>query len=385
MKQAHCPDQFESLTRSGVLTWLRENDESRLQSLWEQADAVRREYVGDAVHLRGLIEISNCCRRQCGYCGLRADNRGITRYRMTHQEIMSCVEQAVVFGYGTVVMQAGEDEGLEAQWLVELIRRIKGETKLAVTLSLGERADAELVAWREAGADRYLLRFETSDERLYRLIHPSLPGRRSDRFAILRTLRSLGYEVGSGVMLGIPGQSYESLVDDLRAFHELDLDMIGVGPYIAHPDTPLARRSRQLALPDGEQVPNTELLTYKAMALTRLLRPDANIPSTTALATLNTTSGRELGLARGANVVMPNLTPPAYRQLYKIYPAKACVSETAEACRLCLGHRIEAMNRHIGVGPGARSSSRPPGHAGKVGPRWISDHGPSQIECTAQD
>lgn len=357
MTRTVAPMQFESLTRSDVLAWLRENDESRLRMLWQRADALRRNHVGDAVHLRGLIEISNYCIRQCGYCGLRAGNREITRYRMTHDEIMSCVGQAVAYGYGTVVMQAGEDEGLTRDWVADVVRRIKTETPLAVTLSLGERDFDDLRSWREAGADRYLLRFETSDEKLYQMIHPSLPGRKSDRFAILRDLRDLGYEVGSGVMLGIPGQSYESLADDLWAFRELDLDMIGVGPYIGHPATPLARHAERLALPDAEQVPNTELMTYKAVALTRLMRPDANIPSTTALATLNTASGRERGLSRGANVVMPNLTPRRYRQLYEIYPAKACVSETADACRLCLRHRIEAMNRQVGLGPGSRRRS----------------------------
>lgn len=357
--------EFETPTRPEILRWLRETDEDRLGALWWQADEVRKAAVGNAVHLRGLIEISNYCVRQCGYCGLNARHTSLTRYRMREDEIIACARVAADYGYGTVVIQAGEDYGLSTEFISQVVRRIKAETPLAVTLSLGERPDEDLAAWRQAGADRYLLRFETSDARLYELIHPSLPERRSDRFAILRTLKDFGYQVGSGVMVGIPGQSYESLADDIRAFGQLDLDMIGIGPYISHPATSLAQTASCLALFEGDQVPNTELMVYKAVALARLMCPYANIPSTTALATLNRENGRELGLARGANVVMPNVTPVEYRQLYEIYPAKACITETANACRACLRARIEAMGRTVGSGPGgsrresAQTQNRP--------------------------
>ena len=277
---------------------------------------------------------------------------------MREEEILDCAAEAVAFGFGTVVLQAGEDYGLATESITRLVRCIKSTTLLAVTLSLGERPNEDLAAWRRAGADRYLLRFETSNPRLYELIHPSLPQRPSDRFAILRTLRELGYEVGSGVMVGIPGQSYASLADDIEAFRRLNLDMIGVGPYISHPATTLAELQPSMMLPPAEQVPNTEMMTYKTVALTRLVCPHANIPSTTALATINRATGRELGLSRGANVVMPNLTPMQYRRLYEIYPAKACITETADQCRTCLRHRIESLGRTVGVGPGA--SARPP-------------------------
>ena len=342
------------LDRDEILAWLREENPARLGSLWRRADTVRRRGVGDAVHLRGLIEISNYCIRQCGYCGLRAGNRTLERYRMRADEILACAHLARQYGYGTVVMQAGEDYGIETEWLTDVIRRIKAETNLAVTLSLGERPEADLLAWRGAGADRYLLRFETTDPELYRLIHPSLPARPSDRLAILRVLRELGYEVGSGVMIGIPGQRFESLADDIDTFRALDLDMVGVGPYISHPATPLGQGEWLRALPEDEQVPNTELMVYKVVALTRLVCPEANIPSTTALATINRKSGRELGLARGANVVMPNLTPPEYREKYEIYPGKACINETAQACGVCLRQRIEILGRHVGSGAGGR-------------------------------
>ncbi len=271
---------------------------------------------------------------------------------------MACVRQAVAFGYGTVVLQSGEDPGVTKDWLADLVRQIKTQTPLAVTLSVGERSDEEFMAWREAGADRYLLRFETSNRALYERLHPPRPGSTSDRLAILGRLRRLGYEVGSGVMIGIPGQSYKDLARDIVLFGELDLDMIGVGPYLVHPDTPLGDPSFRPVLPERDQAPADELTAYKVIALTRLVCPRANIPSTTALATLNRRTGRELGLVRGANVVMPNLTPPQYRVLYEIYPNKACIRDTADGCHACLQERIASLGRSIGAGPGGSASYR---------------------------
>jgi biotin synthase len=340
------------MTKEELLAWLKTEDEDRLAELWRQADEVRRRSVGEEVHLRGLVEVSNFCARDCGYCGIRSSHGNIRRYRMTASEIMDCAHLAQKFRYGTVVLQAGEDYGIEKEWLSELIRRIKGETALAITLSLGERDEDELVAWRRAGADRYLLRFETSNRRLYDRIHPPLPGERSDRFAILRRLREIGYEVGSGIMVGIPGQSYEDLANDIVLFRELDIDMIGIGPYIPHPETPLGRAGERPSAAPGAQVPATELMTCKAVALTRLTCPLINIPSTTALATVNRVSGREHGLSRGANIVMPNLTPRRYRELYEIYPAKASCDENADESNARICSRILAMGRTIGTGPG---------------------------------
>ncbi len=345
---------FAKLSLDDIECWLRETNETRLETLWTAADEVRRNTVGDEVHLRGLIEISNCCLRNCAYCGLRVDNNKVQRYRMGKDEILACAHQAKEFGYGTTVLQAGEDHGITRDWMADVIRAIKTETGLAVTLSLGERSEDDLIAWREAGADRYLLRFETSNRELYARIHPPAKGKTvSDRPAILRTLQRLGYEAGSGVMIGIPGQSYASLAEDIALFRELDLDMIGVGPFIAHPDTPLGANTLPSA-PEDEQVPNTELMTYKVVALTRLACPEANLPSTTALATLNLANGRELGLLRGANILMPNLTPPEYRVLYEIYPAKACIQETARDCNTCMSARIRSIGRVPGAGHGGR-------------------------------
>lgn len=351
---------FLNMDAGRIESWLREDDPERLETLWSAADAARKAHVGDEVHLRGLIEISNHCIRTCAYCGLRADNRHIQRYRMDADEILFCARQARQFGYGTVVLQSGEDYGITREWLVDIIHQIKRETGLAITLSLGERPDQDLAAWREAGADRYLLRFETSDRALYERIHPPSHGQTvSDRIAMLRRLKELGYEAGSGIMIGIPGQTFLSAALDIVLFRELDLDMIGVGPFIAHPATPLGRQELKPA-PDGEQVPNTEEMTYKVLALARLACPEANLPSTTALATLNLARGRELGLNRGANVVMPNLTPLQYRALYEIYPAKACIQENAGDCHVCMKGRIRGIGRVPGSGPGGRKRRAAP-------------------------
>jgi biotin synthase len=344
------------MDREEILSWLCEEDESQLELLWDEADRLRHERVGDAVHLRGLIEISSYCRRDCHYCGIRG-SRQIERYRMTEEEVMDAARLAVELEYGTVVLQSGEDPGLGREFVSRLVRRIKAETPLAVTLSLGERSLDELAEWREAGADRYLLKHETSDPALFRRIHPDCGSEVSDRIALLRAVKRMGYEAGSGVMVGIPGQTFESLADDIMLFRDLDLEMIGCGPFVAHPDTPLGQQPP--AAPAGEQVPATDTMTTKVVALTRICCPDANIPSTTALATVNKRKGRELGLSRGANVWMPNLTPLRYRQLYEIYPGKAAVIDTAQEFHANLLATLERMGRTPGKGPGNRK--RAPG------------------------
>jgi biotin synthase len=349
------------LTKAEILSWLREQRPAQLRELYERADSIRREHVGDAVHLRGLIEISNHCERECMYCGLRKSNRNLTRYRMTQEEIFDCARTAQRLGYGTVVMQAGEDDALTVDWIFQIVSRVKLETGLAVTLSLGERSAEELRRWRAAGADRYLLRFETSDLDLFRTIHPAR-AEALTRVSLLRELRQLGYEAGGGIMVGIPGQSFESIGDDVLMFQELDLDMIGIGPYIPHPATPLGSGKLRPPVGDIDQVPNTEQMVLKAVALARIACPTANIPSTTALATIDKENGRKLGLTVGANVVMPNLTPKKYRRLYEIYPAKACADEDAATCNECLRGQLRSIGRRFGVGPGGRERTgvRPP-------------------------
>jgi biotin synthase len=339
------------LTHQEILDWLKEADPEKLERLFAQADEVRRDHVGDEVHLRGLIEISNHCVRQCHYCGLRAA-RTQPRYRMNHDEVLACVRQAELLGFGSVVLQGGEDFGITADWMARVIRAIKAETELAVTLSLGERLPEELQLWRDSGADRYLLRFETSDPALYAAIHPQRGATPSDRVGQLRLMREMGYEIGSGVMAGIPGQTYEMLARDIELFEELDLDMVGIGPFLAHPETPLGLSDAATAGP--EQVPSNEWMVLKTVALTRIMCPEANLPATTALATINTVDGREHGLESGGNVFMPILTPSPYREMYQIYPGKACIDEDATQCNTCMRGRIDRLGRLVGEGPGGR-------------------------------
>lgn len=302
------------MNHAQVLALLRSEHPAELCA---RADAVRAREVGDEVHLRGLLEVSSHCRRACTYCGLASHRRGLPRYRMSAEEVLQGAEVAHELGYGSVVIQAGEDPGLSSEWVAQVVQRIKERTPLAITLSLGERME-DLARWREAGADRYLLRIETTDPQLHKRIHPPRPGHDPDhRFRVLERLHELGYAVGSGVMVGIPGQSWESLAGDLLWFRDQGLAMVGLGPWVPDPATPL---SQAPTLPDDQQVPHDAATTLRVLALTRLLCPQAHIPSTTALATLG---GRQDGLRCGANVVMPNLTPPQYRFLYQIYPHKA--------------------------------------------------------------
>lgn len=309
-----------------VLGLLRDDSAAAQAALFSAADRVRRAHVGDALLPRGLVEISNHCRRQCAYCGIRASRRGLPRYRMTHDEVARCAAAIRELGLDTIVLQSGEDPALDLPGVAALVRRIKAETGLAVTLSLGERSDDEWRAWRAAGADRVLLKFETSDDLLYERIHPPGPLGPISRIDMLRRLKSWGYEVGSGVMVGIPGQSWESLARDIHLFAQLALDMVAVGPFVPHPDTPLG----QLAVAANDAgVPPTEDVTGRVLALARLACPSANIPATTALEALCPGRGRADALSRGANVWMHNLTPSPWRSMYDVYPGKGLVPPTA--------------------------------------------------------
>jgi biotin synthase len=340
------------MKRYEIISLLKQKKAAEVEKLLSSADKVRKENVGGQIHLRGLIEFSNICSRKCIYCGINAGNSKLKRYQMSKEEIIECAKTACDLGYGTVVLQSGENKTLDVDSLAEIVREIKKTTDLAVTLSVGEWDREVYKLWKDAGADRFLLRFETSDDQLYRRLHPDSKNGVAERFEALGLLKELGYEIGSGVMIGIPGQSYEILADDLLKFKELDLDMIGVGPYIKHQDTELGKNIQKFMLDEENQVPATEEMTYKVIALSRLLCPQANIPSTTALATLNPQNGREQGLCCGANIVMPNVTLPKYRQLYEIYPAKTCIFETADACNACVIRRIESIGRSVGSGKG---------------------------------
>ncbi len=306
------------MTRAGILARLTAPDAS---ALFAEARALRAKTKGDACFLRGLVELSSVCDRDCLYCGMRHSNARTHRYALDDATIVACARLARELRFGTVVLQAGECPALWTRERVAgLVRRIKGETGQRVTLSLGERSEADTAAWREAGADRYLLRFETTDRALFARIHPGAPvGGEHPRLAQLRRMKAQGYEIGGGFMLGLPGQTLASVADDLLTLADLRCDMVGLGPYLAHPDTPLGRDATP------SEVPVSVDFTCRCYALARLLLPEANIPSTTALSTLDPAHGRVAGLNAGANVFMPNLTPRTVRADYQIYPDKVCV------------------------------------------------------------
>lgn len=296
------------------------------------ADQVRRKYVGDEVHLRGLIEFSNTCKQNCLYCGLRRDNKKVNRYRLEPDTIIDFAVKAKSYGYRTVVLQSGEDEWFDVNTMVAVIKQIK-KLDLAITLSVGEKSREVYQAYRDAGADRYLLRIETTDKELYEKLDPGMSW--DNRVRCLRDLKELGFELGSGCLVGIPGQTIESLADDVLFFKSIDADMIGIGPFIPNPDTPLATEAG-----------GTFELSTKVMAMTRLLLPDINIPATTAMESLNP-EGRVLALQRGANVVMPNVTEGEYRQMYLLYPGKICINDTPAHCRSCITGKIQSIGRKV--------------------------------------
>lgn len=318
------------LSRDQLLELLTNPDPALDEGLRQEADRVRQEWVGDAVHIRGIIEFSNYCIRNCHYCGINRHNQGIARYRMTPEEIVDTAHKAVHMGVRTIVLQSGEDFNYTGPVLAEVVREIK-RYDVAITLSVGERSFADYQLWREAGADRYLLKFETSSPELYRRLHPGCSLR--SRLRKLEELRELGYQLGSGMMIGLPGQTPEILVDDILLMRALNLEMAGVGPFIPHPGTPLKDASA-----------GSFTLSLRVLALTRLMLPWAHLPATTALASINS-AGRQLGLKSGANVLMPNLTPLQYRRLYEIYPQKAEVLDTPEYLYQSVKDLITSLGR----------------------------------------
>ncbi len=324
-----------SLNKQELVSILK--DDSSDATLFAAANEVRKKYVGDEVHLRGLIEFSNICKCNCFYCGLRKDNASVQRYRMSVDEIISLAGKAKDYGYKTVVLQSGEDAFFDKEKMCKVISSIKA-LNLALTLSIGEKSYEEYKAYKDAGADRYLLRIETTDKKLYQKLHPSMSF--ENRINCLQNLKSLGYEVGTGCLVGLPEQSDESLADDILFFKKLGADMIGLGPFIPCPDTPLQNTQG-----------GTFTKALKVMALTRLILPDINIPATTAMETLQQ-NGRILALQSGANVVMPDVTDEDCKQKYTIYPGKAGLNNTAQDYKNSIVKSIEAIGRTISQGYG---------------------------------
>ena len=309
------------------LSWLLSQD-SFDSFLFKEADAVRQRFYGKQVYLRGLIEFTNYCKNNCLYCGLRAKNSLISRYRLSKEDILSCCAQGYALGYRTFVLQGGEDPFFTDEIIIDIVSSIhKAYPDCAITLSIGEKEKSSYQDYFDAGARRYLLRHETADPEHYRKLHPdsmSLERRKQCLF----DLKSIGYQVGSGFMVGSPYQTIENIIADIRFLQSLQPDMIGIGPYITQSDTPF------------KDFPNGDFkLTLRLIAVLRLMFPYALIPATTALGTI-CPDGRELGLKAGANVVMPNLSPVAVRKKYAIYDSKICTGEGSVQCRFCLERRV---------------------------------------------
>ncbi|MDD5671894.1 MAG: [FeFe] hydrogenase H-cluster radical SAM maturase HydE [Candidatus Omnitrophica bacterium] len=318
------------MSKEEVVAHLKSDDP---RALLQEADRVRQAFCGNAVHLRGLIEFSNHCQRDCLYCGLRRSNQKLPRYRMSADEIFESAKQAGALGYKTIVMQSGVDGFYRIEVLCDLLKKIKNEVDCAVTLCIGERSYEDYRKLREAGADRYLLRFETSDKELFEKLKPD--SSYEQRRLCLDWLKELGYQVGSGNMIGLPGQTLEILAEDILLLRDLNLDMIGIGPFIAHPETPLAGE------PNGAMA-----LTLKAVALIRILTQNALIPATTAMGSIDP-EGRQKALRAGANVIMPNVTPTKYRCYYEIYPHKICINERPGDCASCVQVLAGSVGRTI--------------------------------------
>ena len=320
-----------TLDRESLRALLDGRDEASAEYLFAKARIRQREHFGNRVYLRGLIEFTSFCRNDCYYCGLRRSNRDCERYRLTAEEILSCCRAGYGLGFRTFVLQGGEDPRYSDEDVCRIVASIKAEfPDCAVTLSIGERSRASYQAYFDAGADRYLLRHETADPSHYAMLHPpelSL----ENRVRCLFDLKEIGYQVGAGMMLGSPYQTTDHIVSDLLFLRELRPDMVGVGPFIPHKDTPFRDKSAGTA----EQ-------TLFVLGILRLMLPEVLLPATTALGTIDP-RGREKGLLAGANVVMPNLSPADVRGKYLLYDGKICTGDEAAECRVCLQGRIRSV------------------------------------------
>lgn len=305
-------------------------DPADCEKIYAFADRVRQQHMGEGILLRGIVEFSNVCDNPCHYCGLNKNNLKLQRYSLSQGEIIEAVGRIVSHNIKTVVLQSGETSGLDPQWFAGVIRDIKKRFDISVTLSVGEKGRETYRLWKDAGADRYLLKIETTDKELYGRMHPGMSF--DNRVRCLRDLEDLGYQTGSGNIIGLPGQTALSIARDILFFKEHDFDMIGIGPFIPHPGTELGAHGR-----------GPVELVLKAVALTRIVTKNAHLPATTALGSLGK-DHRVDGLKAGANVLMPNFTPSPYRKLYEIYPDKRCVDEPVGACAFC----VEGMARSIG-------------------------------------
>ncbi len=338
LKQTH-------FSHADLVLLLKTSGEEQKQ-LFQFASDVKKAEVGNKVYFRGLIEYSNICAKDCFYCGVRKSNKDFHRYSLTDEEVFQAAQSAYDQGFSSMVIQSGQrNDKVFVNKIEKLIQSIKkiGDGALGLTLSCGEQSLETYKRWFDAGAHRYLLRIETSNEQLYSKIHPQNKKHNfQKRIQSLSDLKTSGYQVGTGVMIGLPFQTYEDLANDLLFFERLDIDMAGMGPYIEHKQTPLYQY-KELLLPLQERFQ----LSLKMVALLRILMKDINIAATTAMQTIDP-EGREKALMVGANVIMPNLTPLKYREEYLLYEDKPCIDEEADTCKNCLEARIHRTGSSVG-------------------------------------
>ena len=301
----------------------------------QEAVRIQKKYFGNKIYTRGLVEFTNYCRNDCYYCGIRHSNTNAERYRLTKEEILQCCENGPELGFRTFVLQGGEDPWFNDERMIDIIKSIKQNyPDCAITLSIGEKSKESYRKFREAGADRYLLRHETADEAHYRYLHPENLSL-SNRIQCLYDLKELGYQIGAGFMVGAPGQTMENLAEDLVFLKKLNPHMAGIGPFIPHHDTKFAKEE-----------PGSVELTLFLLSVIRIMLPKVLLPATTALGTLDP-KGREKGFQAGANVIMPNLSPVKNRKQYELYDNKICTGEEAAECRGCLSRRAESVGYEI--------------------------------------
>lgn len=334
LEQQQIPD------RERLAALIRANCEELREYARGKARAIADRHYGKNIFIRGLIEFTNYCKNDCYYCGIRRSNTHAERYRLSEEEIMACCREGEKLGFRTFVLQGGEDPYYTDDRIVDLVKRIRAaHPDCAITLSIGEKDRASYERFFAAGADRYLLRHETATDTHYRRLHPSELSL-SRRKQCLRDLKEIGYQTGCGFMVGSPYQTAEHLAEDFLFIRELQPEMVGIGPFIPHQDTPFA----------GEVQGSLELTLY-LLSLLRIMQPDLLLPATTALATIHP-RGRELGIEAGANVVMPNLSPVGVRDKYSLYDGKVCTGDEAAECRHCLERRVESVGCHIVVDRG---------------------------------
>lgn len=328
------------LTKEEWIELIEGQDTETAEYLFEKARENRKKYFENKVYSRGLIEFTNYCKNDCYYCGIRRSNSHAERYRLSTEQILECADQGYELGFRTVVLQGGEDGYYTDDRIVDLIKRLKAQhPDCAVTLSIGEKSRESYQRYYDAGADRYLLRHETALESHYQQLHPeemSLEHRKQ----CLRDLKEIGYQVGCGFMVGSPGQTAESLAEDMLFIKELQPHMVGIGPFVPHHQTPFAERTQ-----------GTVEQTLYMLGLLRLMLPKALLPSTTALGTIDPL-GREKGIQAGGNVVMPNLSPTNVRKKYELYDNKICTGDEAAECRMCLSRRMESIGYDLVVDRG---------------------------------